>query len=823
MTTLRGRTSLGTQLMPTRNASVRFASIVVLVMTAAALTACGGAQARKARHLEKGQSYLVAGNFEKARVEFQNALQIAPVDPEARFEMGVVNEKLGKIREAASFYQGTLDVVPEHLSARRNLARLYIFSAVPDKALELIKPALEQHPDDSELLALRAAIRVQQNDTPGAESDAQRAVQLDPKNIDAVGTLAGIYSTTKATDKAQALLEQSIVNIPDTVDLRLALAQLYANEKRTADAERILLELVRMRPLEKAHRIRLGQFYARLDQLDPAEQALREGIKAIPEDRELKLSLIEFLASRRSPELAEKELKVMIAANPKDFEMKFALARFYQGTRQLPLAEGIYQQVIDSEKLAPAGLAARDRLAELRLQRNDVAGAKTLIAEVLAKSPRDDDALVLRGNISLTSSDPKSAIADLRSVLRDQPNAIGVLRVLARAHLANGEPALAEETMRRAVEANPKDAGVRLDLAQLLGQIGKPEQAKPIVAELVKEQPNNIGALDTLFRVSAAAKDYDTAKAAAEARVASQPKSAVGYLYEGMLAEQAKHNDEALRLYAQAVDLQPDGFEPLQAQIRLLVALKRIPEAMKRLDEVVAKDPKAAMAPNLKGELFLTQGNAADAATAFKDAISRAPRWWQPYHGLAQAEFVAKQTDAALATLRDAQTAVDQPEQLALDLALYLERAGKTDEAIKQYEEVIRLSPRSEVAANNLAMLLVSYRQDAASVDRAKALAARFADSSNPSYLDTYGWVLLKHGEAAASVSILQRVVSKVPDAPVALYHLGMAQSQNGSNAQALGNLTRAVNSGQKFSGLEEAKATLDKLAKLPSGGPTKT
>jgi tetratricopeptide (TPR) repeat protein len=583
------------------------------------------------------------------------------------------------------------------------------------------------------------------------------------------------------------------------------------------------LDLVRMQPLEKAHRIRLGQFYARQNQLDPAEQALREGVKAIPEDRELKLSLIEFLTSRRSPELAEKELKAMVAAKPNDFEMKFALAKFYQSTRQQPLAEGIYQQVIDSEKLDAAGLAARDRLAELRLQRNDVAGAQTLIAEVLAKSPRDDDALVLRGNISLTRSDPKSAIADLRTVLRDQPNALGVLRVLARAHLANGEPALAEETMRRAVEASPKDAGVRLDLAQLLAQIGKPEQAKPILAELVKEQPNNIPALDALFRVSAAVKDYDTAKAAAEARVASQSKSAVGYLYEGMLAEEAKHNDEALRLYAQAVDLQPDGFEPLQAQIRLLVTLKRVPEAMKRLDAVIAKDPKAAMAPNLKGELFLTQGNTADATTAFKDAISRAPRWWQPYHGLAQAELAAKDTDAALATLRNAQSAVDQPEQLALELALYLEQAGRTDEAIKQYEEVIRVSPRSEVAANNLAMLLVSFRKDAASVDRAKVLAARFADSSNPAYLDTYGWVLFKHGEAASAVPILERVVSKAPDAPVALYHLGMAQSQNGRNAQALGNLTRAVNSGQKFSGLEEAKATLDKLAKLPSSAAAKT
>jgi tetratricopeptide (TPR) repeat protein len=503
--------------------------------------------------------------------------------------------------------------------------------------------------------------------------------------------------------------------------------------------------------------------------------------------------------------------------------MKFALAKLYQASARPALAEAIYQEVISGEKLDAAGLTARDRLAELRAQRNDLKGAEALIGEVLTKSPRDDDALILRGNIALASKNPKSAIADLRTVLRDQPNAIGVLRTLARAHLANGEPAIAEETMRRAVEANPKDANIRLDLAQLLVQLGKPEQAKPMLADLVKEQPNNVQALDTLFRVSAATKDYDTAASAAEAIVATQPKAAVGYMYEGMLAEEAKRINDALRLYGQAADMQPDALEPLQAQIRLLVVGKRMPEALKRLDDVIARVPDGALAPNIKGDLLLAQDHAADAQDAYKLAIARAPTWWLPYRGLARVQFAAKDPEGALATLRNAQSKVDQPDQLGLEIAAYFERSGNTDEAIRQYEEVVRRNPQSEVAVNNLAMLLVTYKKDAASLDRAKSITARFADSTNPSYLDTYGWVLFKHGEAAASVPVLERVVSRAPNAAEALYHLGMAQSQAGRNIQARDNLTRAVQSGAKFSGRDEAKATLDKLAKLPSSADAKT
>jgi tetratricopeptide (TPR) repeat protein len=790
--------------------------IGVLSLTLLSVTGCGGAAAREAKHLKKGEVFLAGGNFDKARVEFQNALQIAPKDAAARFDMGVVDEKLNNQREAAQFYQGTIDVDPQHVGARTNLGRLYLLSGAPDRALELIRPAIEAHPDDADLLSIRAAARLQQKDVSGAQADAEHAVQLAPTNENAVAVLAGIYTSAGAKDKALALLEQSVQKIPGTVDLRLVLAQLYSQENRQAETEALLIKLVELRPAEKAHRLRLAQYYARLDQIDAAENTLRQAVKDLPAERDVKLALIDFLAARRSRDTAEKELKKMVAAAPNDNELKFALARFYENGRQLTLAENIYKGVIDKEELNPAGLTARNRLAALRAQLGDVPGALVLIGEVLAKSPRDDDALLMRGNIALAKQDPRSAIADLRAVLRDQPNAIGVLRTLARAHLANGEPAVAEETMRHAVDANPKDAGLRLDFAQLLVQLGKPDQAKPILAELVKQQPDNVAALDTQFRVSVSTGDLVTAKSAAESIIATRPKAATGYFYEGMISETDKRTEDALRLYAKAVDTQPDALEPLQAEMRLLVASKRSDEAFKRADELTTRYPAIALGPEAKGELLLGKGRNAEAQSAFNEAVARSPKWWPPYRGLASIQMAAKNPGGAIEILNKAKAVVDQPEQVEIELGSLLESTGNPDGAIKEYEGVLTRNPQSEIAVNNLAMLLATYKKDKSSLDRAKELSARFADSVNPSYLDTYGWVLYKHGETAASVPVLQRVVAKLPDEPVARYHLGMAQSQMGSNSEARDNLTRAVNSGAKFAGLDEAKAMLDKIARPP-------
>ena len=122
--------------------------------------------------------------------------------------------------------------------------------------------------------------------------------------------------------------------------------------------------------------------------------------------------------------------------------------------------------------------------------------------------------------------------------------------------------------------------------------------------------------------------------------------------------------------------------------------------------------------------------------------------------------------------------------------------------------------PRNDVAANNLAMLLVSHKKDDASLDRASRLTARFAESSNPAFLDTYGWVLYARGEYAAAVPPLQAAVGKSPQAHVLRYHLGMAQLKSGQLDAARANLEAALKSNQNFTGADEARSALASLKK---------
>ena len=212
----------------------------------------------------------------------------------------------------------------------------------------------------------------------------------------------------------------------------------------------------------------------------------------------------------------------------------------------------------------------------------------------------------------------------------------------------------------------------------------------------------------------------------------------------------------------------------------------------------------------------MQNGRLAEAKEAFRHAMTVAPKWWPPYRGMAKAQLLGKESLAdVIDGLRRAKPVVDQNERLSEVLANLLLRQGKSDEAIVEYQETLRQHPKSDVAANNLAMLLVTYRSDAGSLNQARDLAVRFASSPSLDYRDTYGWVLYKRGEAAAAVPVFARIVAESPDAVVARYHLGMAQALAGNRAEARDNLMRAVDSGKRFPGLDEAKSALERL-----GGP---
>ncbi|HEY6927586.1 MAG TPA: tetratricopeptide repeat protein, partial [Steroidobacteraceae bacterium] len=96
------------------------------------IAGCGGAASRLASHVHRGKDYFAQGDFTHASIEFRNALQIEPKNLEVMLLAGRTAEKLGKVRDAAGFYQALVDAAPDDVQGRANLGRLYAMAHAPD-------------------------------------------------------------------------------------------------------------------------------------------------------------------------------------------------------------------------------------------------------------------------------------------------------------------------------------------------------------------------------------------------------------------------------------------------------------------------------------------------------------------------------------------------------------------------------------------------------------------------------------------------------------------------------------------------------------------
>jgi tetratricopeptide (TPR) repeat protein len=788
----------------------------VLGLTAAlvlALAGCGGAQSRYASHVAKGDDFFAAGKYEKARIEFRNALQILPDDAQARFMFGRSLERLGKLREAAGMYQGAIDSDTNHAGARAALGRVYVFAGAPQKALELVEPVMATHPKDAELLTVRAAARSQLNQREAALADAEAAVALAPGNENAVALLASIYRQGDEAPRAVALLRATLEKVPDATELRQVLSLLYLSLGEKVGAEEQMRRIIELKPEDVRARYSLAIFLSGEKRYDDAEKVFKEAIAALPDNDDAKQVYADFLSTQREPSQGIKALQAFIDKAPDNHDLRLGLGALQQRTGNPAAAIAVYRETIARAGTKPQGLIARNRIAAMYAADRKFDEARKLVQEVLAENPRDNDALLLRGNLAMQGSDPGAAVGDLRAVLRDQPEAVPVLRALARAHIANQEPALAEETLQRAVALSPGDPEVRVEFTQLLAQAGKSEQALPLIEQTVRDNPTHALAREVMVRLYLARGDYPAARVAAEDLKTLVPTKAVGFYLAGITAQAEKRAGDAQAGFERALELQPDAADALAALSRLHVTAGHPDRARAVVNQSLARSADNFASRNLSGELYLANKEYAAAQQEFVKVTAAAPQWPLGWRNLALAQLAVDDRAGAVATLEQGVPRANWDFSLVADLAALYERNREFDKAIAKYEELVAKRRGFEPAENNLAMLLVTYRKDQKSLDRARVLTEQFANSPNAALLDTHGWVLYRRGQYAEALSVLERASQIAPQALVVKFHLGMAQLKSGQNAQARENLQAALQSKSVFAGADEARAALASIS----------
>jgi tetratricopeptide (TPR) repeat protein len=792
----------------------RYVALGLVVVLAVGSGGCGGPEERKAKYRLRAQEYFQQGNYPKARVEIRNVLQIDPKDVDAYFLYAQVEEKERNWRNAMAAYQQVVELNPKHDRAMVKLAKYYLEVRALEQAGQIADRLLASQPDHVQAKAIKIAGVALSGNMKGAVEQAEKLVAGAPAEIDAVLLVVSLYTSTQRSVDAMPYLRRALEVNPTNLELLDALATTSIKLGRTADAESAIDQIAKLEPTILTHRLRQAAFYDQQQQYDKAESILQDAVRLEPEDERRRVALAEYAGKRRGFEAAEAALKQAKKELPRAGKLWFALGRLYESTQRGELARGVYREIQTEFSGKPEALEAQVKLAGMDWLVGKTDEAERQIEAVLKDNSRSSDALMLRGRIALQRGNGKDAILNFRSVLKDQPELTEGHVLLARAHLLAGEPALARESLDRALTLNPMMLEAQTMLVGLDAAAGQLKEAKQRLDPLIAQNPGNIALLGMLFQLQLQEKDWGKSQSTLTKLRRAGADDATADLAEGHVALAQQQWDIAEASYRRAAERRPSAAEPLLALVQMDMRRGKLMSAQTRLEQLLAHSPDHPYASGLLGELLMTKGETATAVSHFNTATRLNPKWITPWIHLARIRYGQKQMEEGDTALRRGLELNPDNEQMRLMFAISLAAQRHYDEAIGQYELVLRRAPSSLLAANNLAALLVDQKGDTQSLERALTLSRGFESQKPNAYLlDTLGWTHHKMGHGTDAVRVLQQATTLVPEHPILNYHLGAAYAKVGQRAEASMHLKKALASGAAFEGSNEAKALLGEIS----------
>ena len=744
----------------------RVAAVACFALSAA----CSRATADE--HLQRADNFRQQDLLQEAIIEYRSALLIDPQRGDIRLKLADAHLENRNSSGALREYVRAADLLPADKTAQLKAGSLLLMAGAFEDAQARAQKALEIEPSNIDGLILLANAKAGLKDLDGAISQYQEAAALDPSDRVYAG-MGTIQLARGQTAEAEVSFKKAVEVAPQSLTARLALANFLWASRRIEESERELKSALSIDSQHILANRALGLLYLATNRAASAEPHFK-AIAEAANTPEATIALSDYyVLTRRVPEA--REVLEALAADKK------AWAQATTRIAALDALEGFRAQGTDRVRSVlakhPDDRAARLLLARLLLadgKREEALKEATTIVTEEPKSRYAIDATVLIGQVHAMLDRPEEAIKAYEQVLSRHPEPFGAQLALASLHLNGGALDKATTHINQALALQPKHPFARSLKTRILLASRKTAEARAELASLQKEYPNaapvlNLVAAQRLAEGNFAAARASYAKAAAAAPTDAEALTGLVQLdlAAGRITDARARLDRALKLGDKTGDL-------LILSARVHAAAREWPQAEDVLKKAIELDPARLRGYGLLASLYVSQNRLAEAETQFQTMIERNP------------------TSVAINTM----------------LGMLHEMGGKLGEAEKQYEKVLALDSDAAVAANNLAYI---YADGNKNLDVALQLAqtAQRRLPNEPNAIDTLGWVYYRKGMTSAAIRELEIAVKGSPKDPLLRYHLGMAYKQAGELEKARTTLKDALSLGDRFSGADEARKAL--------------
>ena len=437
----------------------------------------------------------------------------------------------------------------------------------------------------------------------------------------------------------------------------------------------------------------------------------------------------------------------------------------------------------------PANFPALLANAELHFEGSDLGKAEADVKQIKKLMPDAPMATYLEAMLDFRHNRFAEAGDKLQRVLRVAPDMMRAHLLSGAANLALGKREEAKANLNRVLAVAPQHPLARKLMAATLADLGDIDQAKKMIASF--ESEGNDPILNALKSgIALRQGNYVEARKQLENMGTNAPQTP--QYFTDLAASRMGTGDEggAVQALTKAAELDAESTTPDILLVLTHLKSKRFDEAMKAVDKLAKERPNDPLIDNLRGSIYLSQGEKAQARTSFTKALQSKPSYFPAASNLALLDMAGK--DAKAARSRFEQLLKSAPGESRAWLALAAFESHDKNEAgyLKALEQAKKASAKNAQAHQ----LLIRYwlgRNDAG-----KALSAAneaLTATGRPEFNEYIGLAQMMQKDSANALVSFQRWVEISPGNPMAHFRLAQAQIVAKNKEAALKALDKAL------------------------------
>lgn len=608
------------------------------------------------------------GNLEASRDKAQEILSTAPNYPSALLLLGLAAYGLKEYETAQSNLFKVLEWQPANLEVRKLLAGLVLKSGDGAKTLDLLKPALIQHPTDTQLLVLAADASAMTGQWVTAKKLYADALKQKPDDVRLQIALAQTFLASGDSQKAIDQLTFAVKHDIADYQANKMLVSVLVQQRRYDEALAVAKTLLKKLPSKALPYNLEGTVYTAKNDLVSARKSFEQAISTEPGDHAGQLNLAQLDMAENRLGDARRRLEKLTQAEQPSVPGLLLLA-------DLDRSEGKEKEYLESLqrilKVAPDTLSARIQLMRYHLAKNDPKSTLTYANAGVEYGAANSEYLMLMGEAQMAAGEPNAAVTTYQKLLQISPNVSKAHLAMARAQAAAGNFVAMQNEARQALKLDPGDPDALTGMAMLEARSGNVAAARKHAATL-----------QSLY-----------------------PKLPVGYALEGDILLHQNKPEEAAKFYEKAHALAPNG----NTILSLFDAYYRAGKKSAAFDEIGAwlkSHPDDHRVRAYLAAAYSNDRRYRDAATHLEYILSKTPDNFAVQNDLALIYFELR--DARALPLAE-KAYVQQPKvpQVADTYGWLLVNRGQPEKGLEVLRKAASAAPKDLSIKSHLAQALI--------------------------------------------------------------------------------------------------------------------